>query len=834
MSMQDSINIEDWEQFLKEIEDDSISGEFLMKEQKGAISTFQKIEIQLQKELHESLDTSLPSGFVIGKFVVVKEIGKGGMSSVYLAKRDDGLFDQQVAIKLLSPDLLGDKHQSYFDTERKILAKLNHPNISKILDGGITSSGIPYLVMEYVEGISLEQYLDEHTPSLNDRIAIFKKICEAVRHAHGQLILHRDLKPSNVFIDKNGSIKLLDFGIGGFIDETDTGYNEGGTLRYLPPEYFTHKEYGVQSDIYQLGLLGFRILEGQHAVEGDDADQVIQNIKEGNISEWNQLKSYPALKAILYKCFQKDTEGRYTTVDALIIDLESYQQDKPIKALPANWRYNGLLFLKRNKLSATFTFLLFFLAIAFAIWTNIQANQIEKEKQRALAANAFLTNIFKANDPDITKGEEVTALALLENAENQLKYLDDSEVKADMLRKLGELYESLGEYEQSINYLKDAISLYQENKIIDKGYVKSLIMLGSAYINMRYINEADSVLSIGLETIDDDRTNTLLLTELLYFYATAMNGKNDFAKGDSAISLALELTKTLNANNFSSEMSEHESIAVHEAMLYTMKSQIEVNQSNLEEALEAAQKAQSIVENNEVRSFSNKIYPSYYLAIAYNAMGDYEKENNIYEDIVEKNTENFGLEHPTTWNSMRLLATSYNIVENYKASDSLYTFLLPKYISFYGDLNPNTLELIFYIARSQMHQKNYKKAKERFLQLLEADIQVSGPEDIVIADDCEQLGIIETTLGNYDSAESYFERCEKIYGKYVDRKNIRFVTLYHNFGNLYRDSGEYQKAITYYDQSLKITKEIYGESHERYQKTLKQKTIVEEMMNASI
>ncbi|MEO1253839.1 MAG: serine/threonine-protein kinase [Bacteroidota bacterium] len=210
-----------WANFLKELGE--IPEEF---KSLGEVSTqaeqfFDSIIASVEEEIERSLTQPLPVGYTIDKFEVIERIGIGGMADVYLAKRVDGLFEQRVAIKRLSPLLMESDHIASFEKERKLLAKLEHSSIARIQDGGITEETIPYLVMEYVEGKDLLSYSEEKRLNMSQKLELIIKLCRALEHAHGQLILHRDLKPSNVLVTKQGELKLLDFGIGGLVKDVN-------------------------------------------------------------------------------------------------------------------------------------------------------------------------------------------------------------------------------------------------------------------------------------------------------------------------------------------------------------------------------------------------------------------------------------------------------------------------------------------------------------------------------------------------------------------------------------------------------------------------------------
>ncbi|MEM7551522.1 MAG: serine/threonine-protein kinase [Bacteroidota bacterium] len=822
-------DIDDWKLFLKEIDEHILDAQTLHKAQERAALDFERIEQVLQQELGEILDSPLPKGYLIGKFEVVEEIGKGGMSRVYLARRHDGLFDQQVAIKLLSRDLVNEKHQEYFDKERKILARLNHPNISKILDGGITKGGIPYLAMEYVEGTPLDEYLQKNKCTHHDRIAIFLKICEAVRHAHGQLTLHRDLKPSNVFIDREKRIRLLDFGIGGFINEADA-VSEGGTLSYLPPEHFDRNEYSVQSDIYQLGLLAFKIFEDKNAIPGSASEEVIQNIKKGNFSAWEKLQSNSTLKAIFSRCLHTNPENRYDTVDALIIDLKFYLEDKPVKALPENWRRNAILFFKRNRISSTFSVLLFVLAIFFAIWSNIQSNRIEKEKQRALAANEFLNNIFEANDPNLRDSkEEITVAMLLKNVDSQLQEIRDPDVKADMINKMAEVYTSLRKDEKSLDLTESVIQLYNKGLLSSKDEVYDAYFLKATnYWNLGQIQLADSVLGIPLAWLDpSDNEDKYRYSDFIYLKANNVEQMGLFSKSDSLARKALELVEGLPTKYFSSEKCKHESPEIHQAVILGSLCQTLLLQTKMEEALKVGLKSLELMKTNPSKNYFNSLVPYVRLSEVYEGMSEYEKQLEYAEHELKSHLKVLDLNHPRTWGSMRRVAAAHHQLGNLELADSLFSFAYEKYAERYGPFSDLTLASLFSLVLVKTSEEYFTDAKDLMLKVLKGDIENLGETHVFVGDDYEHLGVIHSALEEFDQARKYYNEAEKIFRMHVPEENERFVTLYTNLGDLNLKSGNWDQSLDYLNRTLNLSEKLLGEDHRRYKdaEKLKQKLL---------
>src|SRR5580700_8141626 len=234
---------------------------------------------ETQERLSAAVPTDAAAGRRYGPYEVIRKIGAGGMGEVYLAQRRED-FELRVAIKVIANSQLATPLLiERFRQERQILATLDHPNIARLLDGGLAESGQPYLVMEYVEGVRLDRYCDQHALTLEPRLALFRKVCAAVEYAHGKLVVHRDLKPNNILVNEQGEPKLLDFGVAKVLESEagaagDTLTVTGALLltpRYASPERLAGASATVASDVYSLGVILYELLAGQPPYAGSDS-----------------------------------------------------------------------------------------------------------------------------------------------------------------------------------------------------------------------------------------------------------------------------------------------------------------------------------------------------------------------------------------------------------------------------------------------------------------------------------------------------------------------------------------------------------------------------------
>jgi serine/threonine protein kinase len=428
-------------------------------------------------------DSLIPSdaGRMIGQYKLIKCIGSGGMGAIYLAERADQQFQMQVAIKLIKRGMDTDSILRRFQHERQILASLEHPNIARLLDGGTTEDGVPYFVMEYIEGHRIDRYAEEHQLPISERLELFRQVCSAVSYAHQRLVVHRDLKPSNILVTSAGVPKLLDFGIAKIIQPNDSGEALPTvtavpimTPEYASPEQIEGAPATTLSDVYSLGAVLYELLAGRppYRLQNRSPQEIEKAIGTAQIQKPSAVVSRPEdarrlrgdLDNIVRMAMRKETARRYRSVEHFSEDIRRHVAGRPVVAQPDTFSYRSAKFLRRNRLSVSAAALLFLTLVGGIVATTWQAHKARLHEQRARAEQARAERrfnevrklaksvLFDYHDaikalPGATKVRE----RLVNDALNYLDSLaGEAHGDAALQRELADAYERVGDVRQTL------------------------------------------------------------------------------------------------------------------------------------------------------------------------------------------------------------------------------------------------------------------------------------------------------------------------------------------------------------------------------------------------
>ena len=433
---------------------------------------------------------------VLGAYRLVSVIGQGGMGTVWLAERNDGRFEGRAAVKLLNIAVMGRAGEERFRREGNILARLTHPNIARLTDAGVSATGQPYLVLEYVDGQAIDGYCDQHGLGIEARLRLFLDVLEAVAHAHASLVVHRDIKPGNVLVSVDGHVKLLDFGIAKLLEDEEgpalTRDAWVATPEYAAPEQVARGMVTTATDVYALGVLLYVMLTGTHPVGAAvrspatlmHAIMEVEPRRPSDVDGQHETREALTLHAarcgttvarlrwmlrgdldtIVAKALKKHAAERYASVTALADDVRRFLRHEPIAARPDTLRYRAATFVRRHARGVAATAAAVALLTAFTGYYTVrlatERDRAQREATKARKASDVLTGLLTAADPyEINGADDPTIRGVLDAGAGQVQkdLAAEPELQAGMLTLFGRIYRRLGVYDRAQPLLEQAL-----------------------------------------------------------------------------------------------------------------------------------------------------------------------------------------------------------------------------------------------------------------------------------------------------------------------------------------------------------------------------------------
>ncbi len=514
----------------------------------------------------------------IGRYVLISELGRGGMGAVYRARRADGAFEQEVAIKLFLQDLVSATALQRFTAERQILASLEHPGIARLIDGGTTSEGTPYVVMELIDGESVTNYCDHHSLDLPARLKLFQGICQTLHVAHEKGIVHRDIKPANVLATRDGRTVLVDFGIAKILRADEFAAELPATVPgltaltpdYASPEQIRGQEIGVASDVYSLGILLYELLTGSRPYTtnslspGEIERSVCESIPPDPSSRVAMMRATPPaglddkrrlrgklrgdLDRIVMSALRKQPEQRYQSAAAFAADIGRYLSGLPVKARGASRIYRAGKFIARHRLAVAATAFAFAALIGGLIAVSLQAREAQRQRDlaiqeasRAQSAKEFLVELIGRADPYENSGSATLIGAIKQSiAGIEARFKGQPQLEADMRYAIGFALQNLGEIEPAREQLETALALRKlHGSRLD--IAETITALGVIDWWRSDFKEGEKHFRLALDLIDTDpspRANALRVDALINFAGLLIDA-GDFVRSESISRKAL-------------------------------------------------------------------------------------------------------------------------------------------------------------------------------------------------------------------------------------------------------------------------------------------------------
>ena len=787
----------------------------------------------------------------IDRYRIVGELDRGGMGVVYLAVRDDGVYRQTVAIKVLRHGLGSAGLVARFRAERQILARLEHPNIARLLDGGTTGDGRPFLVMEHVVGQPIDAFCRQHGFDTDARIRLFQKVCAAVQFAHRHLIVHRDLKPGNVLVTPDGEPKLLDFGIAKLLDpqfldhtvaHTRTGAFGPMTPAYASPEQARGHEITTSSDVYSLGVVLYELLTG-HRPYDTDAEQPLQALERvaraeperpsRRVSRGGQTGG-PAggqiggqsgaqtggrtetrggsgeraataaalcrrlrgdLDTILLKALRKEPDRRYASAQALSDDLDRHLRGLPVAARPDTFRYRAAKFTRRHAVAVAASAALLAVLVTSLLVLLVQRRTILAERDEARRVSTFLTELFAVPDPTRSRGETVTAREILDRGARSIaEGLDRSPAtQGALMLTMGRSYKNLGLLREADDLLSRA-----EGRLEDAtgrrgpDVASALHEQGDVALALGHYPQAvarfEEALALRREALGEDDP---AVAETRFRLGRALTESGDWDRAEAELETAFGTARDAGAEALSAEILQRwASVAAERGRLD-----------------EAEQRYRRALET--LRRIHGERHPSVVLAL--NDLADLERRREHWPEAKAHLEEARALAHGLFEGDHPYLAiTVGNLglvqLESGDLPGATETFAeaLRLHRSVFPPDHPRLAILLNNLALLRRAQGDVEAAAELLresLQVLETGL---GPDHPETANAANNLAELYLGMGRLDDAEPLLARAVEALERTHPRGHPRLAIALANQADLLQQRGDLEQAAAVYTRAIEM------------------------------
>lgn len=794
---------------------------------------------------------ALKRGDQVGPYRVLSEIGRGGMGVVYLAERDESQFQQRVALKLVKRGMDTDAVLQRFLRERQILAQLEHPNIARLYDGGATQDGLPYFAMEYIEGAPIDAYCDARSLGVEDRLKLFLEVGAALHHAHQNLIVHRDLKPSNILVTKEGTVKLLDFGIAKLLDDANGGatqYTQTGygvmTPAFASPEQIRGLAVTTATDVYALGVILYVLLTGKRpfgrtatsseelsrAVVDENPERPSVAVKrtEKILAGGTEVIITPAsishtrstqperlsrrlagdLDTICLMALRKTPERRYPSVEAFVEDVRRHLTGLPVRARPDTLTYRAQKFVKRNRVvvgAAALVFCALVAGLTVALW---QAQVARQEARKAEEVQSFLASLFSVSDPNFAQGQELTARDLLDMGATRIQdeLSEQPEIQVEMLSVIGRLYHPLGEYDSAEALHRQALSLQQELKGNDHVDVAETInSLANVLREKGSYEEAKSLYERALEIHDaSSNENSETYAATLNNYGLLLTETADYEAAEPMLRQVI----TLRSDQLGAD---------HPAVANSMNELAQALKfdGRFDEAEPLYHEAIAILEDHYGTDNLQVALTKENLAMLYARQGDYAATGPLLRETLRVREKLLRPLHPDVAITQSNLAALSYVTGNYDAAEEGFRAVLEIHRSQLGEENPRVATDLNNLANTLKMKGAYEESKALNLQALALNRRLYGEDHPDVATSSYNLANVEFELGNVEEAQALFQSALAVRQKTLDADHYDIALAQASLGRVLLEQHQYQQALARLQPAVELLRNTLGTNHEK-------------------
>ena len=757
------------------------------------------LDRDLAQVAHQIIGESAPPALVfkeIGPYRIREVLGEGGMGLVYLAERED--LGSLVAIKILRDAWLSPARRERFAAEQRTLAQLNHPSIARLYDADTLADGTPCFVMEYVEGVPLTEYCSKHECSIEQRLRLFRAVCEAVQYAHQLAVIHRDLKPSNILVKTDGTVRLLDFGIakqlesldgtlgGTQMDQTLTGLRLM-TPAYAAPEQIRGDRVGVHTDVYSLGVILYELLAGRlpfdlsNRTPAEAETIIVQQDPERPSVVARRASELPSarpsvpfvsktawadLDVLCLTAMHKDAQRRYRSVEALIRDIDHYLEGEPLEARPDSLRYRLGKFVTRNRRAVSAAALVFAVVVSLVVFFTVRLakarNAALAEAARTQRVQRFMLNLFQGGDEAAGPADSLRVVTLLDRGVQEAQSLgSEPQVQAELYQNLGSIYQKLAKFDQADSLLHS--SLEERKKLFGQDspeVAETLVAVGLLRDDQAQYPEAERLVRQGLDMSKRRLPpNHPAIAKATFALGKVLEDRGQFGQAIQVLGEAARL-----------------------------------------------QSAPGAATTDLAASLSELANSQYYA-------GHYDLANSLYRRVLEMHQQLYGARHPLVAEDLGNLAAVQQDLGYYSEDERFNRQALDIDESYYGKDHPKTATDLTTLGRALVYQNKFDEAMGMLQRALAIRERVYGPIHPSVASTLNELGNVASKRGNYDEAEARFRREADIYRAiYGDHSYLVAVAL-SNVASVYSAKKDYARAEQLFREVVRRFTETLSADH---------------------
>lgn len=734
-------------------------------------------------------------GQQLGCWRLEQLLAQGGMSVVYLASRQDGQFEQQMAIKVLNPLLYPVTEYSNAFDEAGFCARLNHSAITTVFDVGVvTHNGhqAHFIVMEYVQGLPLAQWLDQQQPNATTLLKLLVEVCAALHYAHAHQVIHADIKPANILVDEHGHARLIDFGIAQLkskksdADCSGKQYMRALSFGFSSPEQLAGAPLTVLSDVFSMGKL---------------IEAAVKNVAFNNLQQ-------KEIAAIIGKATAIDTNKRYMSMRELQMDLHAVLHKTTISALHNTPAYKVKKFIVRQPWLSALGVALFVSAGVFAALMWQHNVVLERERRAAEQVANFMVDVFTSADPEAYDGNPISAQDLLITAKAKLTDAKSSSVINHRLQlHLASALAGIGEYEQALPLL-DMIPA--ESSL----WVKQQLQKIAIKLDQSELEQA-KVLLDGLqpETLSDEAKLKYFLYSgrLAYFQDDFMRSLEWLDKAEYVAQKTQGYSDLITIKNY--KLTNHQQLG------------------NLKAHIQEAHLAVELAKQYFTPASAENMTALLGLELAYATSEKYQESAAVLEEIYRVKQQRYPKDHPSIALTLNEMGSNYTSMEQYDKAIELHQQAIQMIEGRYGQHHIDYIYGNAYLGNAYGHLKRHAEAIQAHKLSLQASEKLFGAENLITINALANLGLAHHEQGDHQQAKVFLVDALQRALKLFDEKSLRVALIKSPLGSTLLALNELEQAQLHLQQSLDVLKATFGEQHIRYQKALKKLNEVNRQLN---